>query len=262
MKKKLIILVIAIFTSSLIINTVSSEEIGSTSHKITIDTGERDISIVEMIVLSSSSAEGNEIFNFWIQTGAYDIGLFIKGTSVNFNQTSDNLFTSNISSLEIDLDSQTIIEIKYKLEKNIDNFEKELIRNSSSVNVVFDDITLYTGENLVMGSSFTLSLFTPTEAPLSLYLIVGIVLLVVLLVVVTIYFLKKPKATKIKKSSSESEELLNTKKSLLMSLLKDIEKQHRAKQINDDTYHKLKEQYKQEAVDAMKKLEDMGSKIK
>ena len=262
MRKKLIILVIAIITHALITNTISAEEIGSTSHMITIDTGEKDISIVEMIVLSSSTNEGNEIFNFWIQTGAYDIGLFIKGTSVNYNQTSENLFTSNISSLEIDLDSQTTIEITYKLGKNIGSFQKAIIRNSSSVNVVFDDVKLYTGENITMGASFTISLFTPTEAPLSLYLIVGIVLLVVLLVVVTLYFLKKPSTTKIKKSSSESEELLNTKKTLLMSILKDIEKQHRAKQINDDTYHKLKEHYKQEAVDAMKKLEDMGSKIK
>jgi len=47
-----------------------------------------------------------------------------------------------------------------------------------------------------------------------------------------------------------------------MEILKDIEKQHRAKQISDDTYHKLKEQYKHEAVDAMKKLEDVKSKVK
>ena len=47
-----------------------------------------------------------------------------------------------------------------------------------------------------------------------------------------------------------------------MSLLKDVEKQHRAKQISDDTYHKLKEQYKQQAVETMKKLEDTKSEIK
>jgi ribosome recycling factor len=42
-----------------------------------------------------------------------------------------------------------------------------------------------------------------------------------------------------------------------MSLLKDLEKQYRAKEISDDTYHKLKEQYKQETVETMKKLDDM-----
>jgi len=65
---------------------------------------------------------------------------------------------------------------------------------------------------------------------------------------------------KIKDIAGESEELLNTKKMLLMSFLKDIEKQHRSKQISDDTYHKLKERYKQEAVEAMKQLEDLKSK--
>ena len=76
------------------------------------------------------------------------------------------------------------------------------------------------------------------------------------------YTLKKQKSVKIKEIASGSEELLNTKKTLLMSLLKEIEKQHRANQISDDTYHKLKERYKQEAVEAMKHLEDMKSKVK
>ena len=47
-----------------------------------------------------------------------------------------------------------------------------------------------------------------------------------------------------------------------MEVLKDIEKQHRAKKISDDTYHKLKDQYKQDAVETMKQLEDMSSKVK
>ena len=51
--------------------------------------------------------------------------------------------------------------------------------------------------------------------------------------------------------------MLNTKKALLLSLLKDIEKQHRSEDISDDTYNKLKEEYKSQAVDVMKKLEDI-----
>ena len=47
-----------------------------------------------------------------------------------------------------------------------------------------------------------------------------------------------------------------------MSLLKDIEKQHRAKKISDDTYNKIKEHYKNEAVDAMRRLEDFESEVK
>ena len=46
-----------------------------------------------------------------------------------------------------------------------------------------------------------------------------------------------------------------------MSILKDIEKQHRSKQISDDTHHKLKEYYKQQAVEIMRKLEDKESEV-
>ena len=63
--------------------------------------------------------------------------------------------------------------------------------------------------------------------------------------------------TKVKKSIIESEETLTTKKALLLSVLKDIEKKHRAKEISDETYNKLKEEYKHQAVNVMKKLEDL-----
>jgi len=43
---------------------------------------------------------------------------------------------------------------------------------------------------------------------------------------------------------------------LLLSILKDIEKKHRSKDISDETYHKLKDEYKQQAVEVMKKIED------
>ena len=42
-----------------------------------------------------------------------------------------------------------------------------------------------------------------------------------------------------------------------MSLLKDLEKQYRAKSISDDTYSKLKDEYKQQALEVMRKLEDL-----
>jgi hypothetical protein len=181
---------------------------------------------------------------------------------VLYNKTSENIYQANLSTLDIEMDSQPKLELSYSIDKNSESFKKDLLRNTSSIKVVFDDITLYTASNLMMDAGFTLSLYKPTETPLSLYLIIGVILILILLVVVTIYALKKPKAAKTKKSVGESEELLSTKKSLLMTILKDIEKQHRAKQISDDTYHKLKEQYKQEAVNAMKKLEDIGSKVK
>jgi hypothetical protein len=55
----------------------------------------------------------------------------------------------------------------------------------------------------------------------------------------------------------ESEDTLTTKKTLLLSLLKDLEKQYRGKAISDETYNKIKDEYKQQAVDTMKKLDDL-----
>jgi hypothetical protein len=262
MKGKLIILAISIITGLLLCSVSGAEEIESTNHDITISTGEKSIAVKEIITLTGSTDENIELFDFWIQTGADDIVLFIKGTSMLYNKTSENIYQTNLSSLDIEMDSQPTLELSYNIDKNSESFKKDLLRNTGSMKVVFDDITLYTASNLMTDAGFTLSLYKPTETPLSIYLIIGVILILILLVVVTVYALKKPKTATIKKSVGESEELLSTKKSLLMIILKDIEKQHRAKQISDDTYHKLKGQYKQEAVDAMKKLEDMGSKVK
>ena len=84
--------------------------------------------------------------------------------------------------------------------------------------------------------------------------------MIILIIVSFIRPSKKTKTTKKKEATAESEELLTTKKALLMEVLKDIEKQHRAEKISDDTYHKLRDQYKQEAVETMRTLEK--SKVK
>ena len=88
-----------------------------------------------------------------------------------------------------------------------------------------------------------------------------IALLSILAVVSTFYLIKKKKSSKIRKIVSESEEMLNAKKSLLVSVLKEIEKKHRSKQISDDSYHKLRELYKEQAVETIKKLDDIKSEI-
>ena len=129
MRGELIILATSMLTCLLILNVASAEDISSTSHEITITTGEKDISVKETIIITGSSNGKIGLLNFWIQDGASDINLFVKGTSVLFNETSDNLYLSNISSLELDMDSQPKIEINYKIDKNSARFQKKLIRN-------------------------------------------------------------------------------------------------------------------------------------
>jgi hypothetical protein len=99
-------------------------------------------------------------------------------------------------------------------------------------------------------------LYSPTEAPLNITMIV-LVFAIVLIVLALLLFLLKKQRSKSKKAIAESEETLTTKKTLLLSLLKDLEKQYRAKSISDETYTKIKDEYKQHAVDVMKKLDDL-----
>jgi hypothetical protein len=153
------------------------------------------------------------------------------------------------------------VQITYNLNKNVD-FNKQLLRPTNSISVTYDQKEIFTGSQLADRAIINLQLYVPTEPTLDWYITVFIILLVILIVVLGMYALRKQRTVKIKETAGGSEELLTTKKTLLMELLKDIEKQHRAKQISDDTYHKLKEKYKQEAVEAMKQLEDMKSKVK
>jgi len=237
-------------------NAVYAEEPGAEIHTIKISAGDDGLSVTESLTLQSTSNETYEIITFWIQSGAEDISILVNNNPVTCNP-SGNDYICNISDLEIVMNTSIQVTISYTLGKDIEEFKKTVTYDAASLTVTFGDDLLYTAENLVAGGSFTLSIYEPTEAPLSWYIIVFIILLVILLIVSTLYSFRKQRSTTIKDLTSESGELLNTKKTLLMSLLKDIEKQHRAKQISDDTYHKLKEHYKQQAVEAMKKLEDI-----
>ena len=182
----------------------------------------------------------------------------------------DNTYSINISAL-LPLEGETLtIEISYELNKDTNKFEKTLLHDISFLKITFDGTELYTGNGLTTGNTINIALqkaptaqtITETETietiPTWIYIV--IVVLIVLLLASFIRPSKKQKSPKIKETAAASEELLATKKTLLMSLLKDIEKRHRSKYISDDTYHKLKERYKEEAVEAMKQLEDMKSK--
>ena len=114
---------------------------------------------------------------------------------------------------------------------------------------------------LSQNSNLIIPIYKLTEAPISIYIFASIFLLILLLLLTIYYIFKKQKVTQIKNISGESKELLSTKKLLLMSILKQLEKEYRAKKISDDTYNKLRDFYKKETVESMKKLEDVESEI-
>ena len=259
MNKTLTCLLLGIVMITVIpVTTAYTEDVDTTTHNIVITTEDEALSVQESLTIQGESNQTYSIIQFWVQSGAENVNILVDNNEIT---PIDDEYTYDISYLNKTMNSSIQVTIYYTLSKDIKNFEKTLIRNTSSISVKFDESNIYVGSNLQSGASFNILLYKPSETPLSWYVVVIIILLVILLAVSTLYSFKKQKSKAID-VGSESEELLNTRKTLLMSILKDIEKQHRSKQISDDTYHKLKEQYKQQTVKTMKKLEDIGSKIK
>ena len=271
MKKRTYLLLISIIISLIIIAAFGrGQEISSSNHSITITTAEDGYSVEETIILSSTSIEENYEFIWpWIQTDATDIVIKINDEIISNENVND--VGINISEKNIVIGSNPSLVLTYNLDESITTFQKTLMRNTDSITVTYDEKQIYSSSTLASCGSFSLSLEKQVETetivekedtPIMYYYTI-ILLLIILIILVISYSRSKRKTVKTKKiATGGSEELLSTKKALLMSLLKDVEKKHRAKEISDDTYHKLKEQYKQDAVEAMKQLEDMGSKVK
>jgi hypothetical protein len=262
MKKTITFLIALLVMITIIQSTAVSEEVDSSSYFIEINEENGKITIKETI---SIKGETNETVSFWIQNGATEYRMEkITGTELTeiISQNS-NIHSYNISSPNITKDTQITVTLTYKLPQQTEDFQKRLLfNNTEQISVKWNDEKIYTAKDLGNNSYFDLTLYNVAETPLTWYIIGFIVLLIILLGVTTVYSFKKQKLTKKKDMSSGSEEFLSTKKTLLMELLKDLEKQHRAEKISDDTYNKIKEQYKQEAVDTMKKQENFKSEVK
>lgn len=263
--KKLILTIIAlimIITGSAMI--IHGQEITTDSSKIEITTGENYISVVENYNIDAKSSQ---TISFWIQESPTDLNILIDGIEIEYYTTlpiGDNRYFCNISGLNIT--TYTNIQVSYLLDIDTTKFEKTLQYDTNSMSIKFDGTEIYTGANLKSDSFLNVTLQKSIKGeniesiPIWIYAI--IVILLLLLLISFISKSKKQKTTKTKEVIGASEEFLTTKKSLLMETLKEIEKKHRDKQISDDTYHKLREQYKQQAVETMKKLEDTKSEIK
>jgi hypothetical protein len=260
MRRKILITFGLVLTIISLSFSVNAEDIDSSNTEIKIVTTDNYYNVEETIILKGNSEDIIKNIGFWIHDGSQDVTISVNGENIDY-EVSNSIYTTNLTDLEIKENSQPTVKITYRIDN--DNYNKGIIRNTSSFKVTFDGDILQTSTNLISGTTINLNLYkqTAAESDFNLYLIIVIVILIFLLLIVLLSSSRKPKQKKVKKSIIESEELLSTKKTLLMSILKDVEKKHRAKDISDETYHKLKNHYKNEAIETMKKLEDMGSKI-
>ena len=260
MKRILICLVTCLLIAVSLPALVSGEDVSTTSHQITISTQDNFLMVNEILTVKGVSNESLEILVVWVQDDGKSVEILINSKEPDSIVQNGNEYSCNISSFGIKKEDITEIKISYELNKNVE-YLKKVVRDTDDLSVIFNQKQIFTAQNLASNSTINLQLYKLSEPTLQWYITVILALMIILVAVLAAYVIRKRKSVKTKGMAGGSEEFLTTKKTVLMSILKDIEKQHRAKEISDDTYHKLKEQYKQEAIEAMKLLEDMQSKV-
>jgi hypothetical protein len=266
MKKIGICIFIGIIVCATLFPIVHAGDVGIVADQqlITISPTDKGLLVEEDIKVTNNDQANATLLRFWIQQDANDVMIAAKQSGMELvplvtgyvracNLTEANLTIHPTKSLSI--------QITYYLPSTAEIFEQTLLYDTTLFTVTYNDQTLFQGEHLLSAVDTTntlqIRLYKPTEAPLSMVTIIIIFVIAVVVLGALLFVLKRQRSKTKKSSLVESEEMLSTKKSLLLSLLKDLEKQYRAKSISDETYTKLKDEYKQQAIDTMKRLEDI-----
>jgi len=263
MKKVILCIIIcATFMLSAQIALATDQGTDTSNHEITISQDNNIFNVNEMLNVKGTSNESYEIIYFWVPNNAEEIMITINDNIIDSYEKEENQLSCNITTLGIKKEDAVEIKITYNIQK-CTSFTKKVLRNTSSINIKFNEKLVFTGSYLKTDANIYLKLpeqIKTQEQDNTVYLaIIGI--LSILVLILFFYSFKGKNKVKTKEIAGLSDELLKTKKNLLMSILKEIEKKHRAKQISDDTYHKLKDKYKQDAVETMKQMEDIESKV-
>jgi hypothetical protein len=235
---------------------------------VTITLTNKGLQVDETIDVTNTGSENVTSLRFWIQSNTEQIPriIVIPSGKELIPIVTGNVRTCNLSEINLSIipDATSTIQLTYFLPTSEQTFVKTLLYNTTIFSVAYTegDTTwnLFQGEHLRYGSDVNnvlqIRLYKPTEAPLNITVLLIVFIAVIVALALLLLLLKKQRS-KTKKAVVESEETLSTKKTLLLSLLKDLEKQYRAQSISDETYNKIKDEYKQHAVDVMKKLDDL-----
>jgi hypothetical protein len=266
MKKTVAIILLSVFIMTALYPSVCANDAGVVVDQelVTISLTNTGLQVDQSVKVTNRGTENVTSLRFWIQQDILDA---VKITEVQSGNVFNPIITGNIrtcnlseANLSIPPEASMTLQLTYHLPSSAQNFIQTLLYDTSLFSVTYENHDLFHGEHLLFGAdannAIQIRLYNPTEAPLNITMII-IVFLVVLIVLAGLLFLLRKQRSKTKKAVAESEETLTTKKTLLLSLLKDLEKQYRAKSISDETYTKIKDEYKQDAVDVMKKLDDL-----
>ena len=198
--------------------------IQTTNHNIAIELVDKGLSVEENLIVNNTTPMNQTIVTFWLQQDASDVKILaVNSGDYLTGIVTSNLRECNLSKYNLTLGPNKSIELRvtYNLPTNTDFFEKTLQYDTTYLSVSFGNRELYQGDKLQASSSFSVQIYTPTEAPLSLtYLIIIFILAVLLIASMMMLFRKK--RTQMKKPIEETEEMLRTNKTLLLSILKSL----------------------------------------
>jgi hypothetical protein len=256
-------LAFASIAAMLVIYSMPIPAMQSPEHTIQLTTAQDIIQVRESITISSIINLTDNPLEVWIPSDADTIKISVENTLVSFEKLTDTLYQVNTSSITSSTQPLSC-EITYIVPASITTFSKTLQRNTSDFSINFDDKTIFISDGTIPKDvTITVSLPAETDDALfNMYTLTLTVLLIVLLIVSFVYGFRKKQNGGTRTRDSESEDMLSTEKTLLMDVLKQIEKMHRSEKISDDTYHKLKGYYKQQTIEIMKQLDDTQSKTK
>lgn len=242
-----------------LIQNIPAEESHIATQKITITELNDSYQIKETSSYIINQTEQFPLYIFEIPATAKDVKIYIENIVVNNPIISTNTYQINLSNLNI-TSTEISIEVTYYLSSSTTIFSKTIQNKIDNLEITFDNKKILTISNVQQDTPIELLLAKTTVESFSIYAIILIALLIIIIGVTTWYGFFKRKNGKTRQRNYESSELLETEKSLLLNILKEIEKMHRNNKLSDDSYHKLKSHYKQQTVEIMSALEETTSK--
>lgn len=262
-QKKLVINSVALLTLLMLIAASQSLSVVTSEHTIQLTSGEEYLYVQEKIYIDNSEINTTSSLSMWIPTDALDIKASINNTLAPVSVVQNNLYQANVSSIDQTWFITYPVELTYTLPMTLNQFSKTIIRNTSQLTITYDGDEITSVTQLKKDTTITTTFPVSADTALfNVYTLTLTILLIILLLVSFVYGLRKKKNGQMRKRAFESKDVLSTEKTLLMDILKQIEKLHRTKKMSDDTYHKLKEYYKQETIEIMRQLENLNSEIK
>ena len=268
MKKTGVFVLISLLGLLALYPSVSAQDSGVSVNQeaVTVSLANQGLQVKEEITVTNQGAENATMLRFWFQQDAQNIKIIAVQSGKELTPViTGYIRTCNLTQANLTIQPGAVlgIQITYPLPTAAQYFEISLLYETALLTVTYKEGSsqqeLFHGEQLLLADSqntLRVLLHKPTEASLDITMMI-LVFFIVVIVLASLLLLLKKQRSKTKIALVDSEETLTTKKALLLSLLKDLEKQYRVKAISDETYTKVKDEYKAQAVSVMKQLDDL-----